>query len=114
MGKPIVVDTVLQHGLSQEQIDREVVEYFTHGESLYRVDIERMKSIQPDLIVTQQLCDVCAVSSSRLAKALHQLTVRPEILTLTPHTLEDVFTDIERVGQATARQVQPLAWYDWA
>jgi len=106
MGKPIVVDTVLQHGLSQEQIDREVVEYFTHGDSLYRVDIERMKSIQPDLIVTQQLCDVCAVSSSRLAKALHQLTVRPEILTLTPHTLEDVFTDIERVGQATARQVQ--------
>lgn len=109
VGKPVVVDSVLDHGLSQEEIDRDVSQFASHGESLYRVDIGRIQSIRPDLVVTQELCDVCAVSSSHLAKALYQLTPQPEILTLTPHTLEDVFADIERVGAATGRQTQAAA-----
>jgi iron complex transport system substrate-binding protein len=103
VGKPIVVKTIMRHGLTQAEIDREVCEFSSRGESLYRVDMEQMESIQPDLIVTQGLCDVCAVSGADLAKALHRLTPRPEVLTLTPHTLEDVLADIERVGQATDR-----------
>lgn len=106
VGKPIVVDTILNHGLTQEEIDREVSEYSSHGKSLYRVDVARLEQIRPDLIVTQELCDVCAVSASHLAKALYQLSSQPEVLALTPHTLEDVFTDIERVGAATDRVAQ--------
>jgi iron complex transport system substrate-binding protein len=104
VGKPIVVDTILRHNLTQDEIDRDVSEYSSHGESLYRVDVERMESIKPDLILTQELCDVCAVSTSHLAKALHRLSSQPEVLSLTPHTLEDVFADIERVGNATQRE----------
>jgi iron complex transport system substrate-binding protein len=106
--RQIVVDTILQHGLSQSEIDREVAECASKGESLYRVDVERMEAIKPDLIVTQELCDVCAVSSSHLVKALFSLSSRPEVLTLTPHTLEDIFTDIERVGAATDRVLQAI------
>jgi iron complex transport system substrate-binding protein len=106
IGKQIVVDTILKHGLSQAEIDREVAEHASRGESLYRVDVERLEAIKPDLMVTQELCDVCAVSSSHLVKALFTLSSRPEVLTLTPHTLEDVFTDIERVGAATDRVAQ--------
>jgi iron complex transport system substrate-binding protein len=109
IGKPIVVDTVLRHGLTQADIDRDVSRYSSHGESLYRVDIERMESIRPDLVLTQELCDVCAVSSSHLVKALYQLSSRPQVITLTPHTLEDVLTDIERVGRATDRVSQAAA-----
>lgn len=104
--KPVVVDTILKHGLSQTEIDRDVNQYSSHGESLYRVDVERLEAIRPDLIVTQELCDVCAVSSSHLAKALFLLSTKPAVLTLTPHTLDDVFTDIERVGLATQRDAQ--------
>lgn len=104
--KPVVVDTIVRHGLSQEDIDRDVNQYSSHGESLYRVDVERLDAIRPDLIVTQELCDVCAVSSSHLAKALSGLSTKPAVLTLTPHTLDDVFTDIERVGLATQRDAQ--------
>lgn len=104
--KPVVVDTILRHGLSQEDIDHDVNQYSSHGESLYRVDVERLEAIRPDLIVTQELCDVCAVSSSHLAKALFRLSTKPAVLTLTPHTLDDVFTDIERVGLATQRDAQ--------
>jgi iron complex transport system substrate-binding protein len=104
--KPVVVDTFLRHGLTQQEIDRAVSESSSQGESLYRVDVAKLDEIRPDLIVTQELCDVCAVSASHLSKALYQLASRPEVLTLTPHTLEDVFTDIERVGAATERIAQ--------
>src|ERR1700731_1907281 len=64
----------------------------------------RQKRIKPELIVTQELCDVCAVSTSHLAKALHAVSPQPEVLSLTPHTLPDVFRDIEAVGAATGKQ----------
>jgi iron complex transport system substrate-binding protein len=63
-----------------------------------------LKRIQPELIVTQELCDVCAVSTSHLAKALHALAPQPKVLSLTPHTLTDVFRDVEAVGAATGTQ----------
>lgn len=104
--KPIVVNTTLHHDLSSEEIDKEVMEYASQGESLYTVDIELLKAIKPELIVTQELCDVCAVSTSHLAKALHALSPPPKVLSLTPHTLEDVLRDIEAVGEAAGRQQQ--------
>jgi iron complex transport system substrate-binding protein len=71
---------------------------------LYTVDTETLRRIKPELIVTQELCDVCAVSTSHLAKALHALSPQPEVLSLTPHRLADVLRDIEAVGAATGKQ----------
>ena len=104
--KPIVVNTVLGNDLPPEAIDRAASNYANHGESLYRVDLSALKRIQPDLVVTQELCDVCAVSTPNLIKALDQLSPRPTILSLTPHTLADVLFDIERVGVATGREAK--------
>jgi iron complex transport system substrate-binding protein len=102
--KPIVVNTTLGQELSPADIDRDVTQYATHGDSLYTVDAEMLKRLKPELIVTQELCDVCAISTSHLAKVLEALSSPPEILSLTPHTLADVFRDIEAVGAATGRQ----------
>jgi iron complex transport system substrate-binding protein len=99
----VVVNTVLRHGLSPEEIDREASKYASHGESLYVVDMEALARIRPDLVVTQELCDVCAVSTPHLAKALAELSPRPKVLPLTPHTLEDVLVDIEKVGDAAGQ-----------
>ena len=102
--KPVIVDTILNHDQSPAEIDRDVVQHVSHGESLYTVDTELLKRIKPGLIVTQELCDVCAVSTSHLAKVLNALSPQPEVLSLTPRTLADVFHDVESVGAATGRQ----------
>ena len=104
--KPIVVDTALGHDLSPEAIDRKASSYATHGESLYRVDLAALRRIRPDLVVTQELCDVCAVSKPHLLQALDQLSPQPTVLSLTPHSLADVLLDIERVGTAAGRQTK--------
>jgi len=99
--KPIVVDSLLEHGLSSEEIDRRVSACAATGESLYRVKADLMEELRPDLIVTQELCDVCAVSTSHLLSSLQSLSSQPRVVSLTPHTLDDVWSDIEAVGEAT-------------
>jgi iron complex transport system substrate-binding protein len=106
--KPILVDTVLAHNLSSSEIDRDVTEYAAHGDSIYRIHRGLLESIGVDLVVTQELCDVCAVSTSHLSKTLHGLHPQPDVLTLTPHTLEDVFADIESVGRAAGCEQRAL------
>ena len=103
--KPHLVGTVLEHDLPPAEIDRIVSEHAARGESIYRIDQELLASLKPDLIVTQELCDVCAVNTSHLARALHGLSFEPQIVSLTPHTLDDVFADIEAVGRATGRDL---------
>jgi iron complex transport system substrate-binding protein len=104
--KPVVLETVLKHSLTSAEVDQAVHEFSSHGDSLYRVQTELLRTINPDLIVTQELCDVCAVDKSQVAKALHELPSAPKIVSLTPHTLEDVWRDIEAVGDATNRREQ--------
>ncbi len=99
--KPIVVESLLQHGLAPEEVDCRVSECAATGESLYRVKAELMEELRPDLIITQELCDVCAVSMSHLLSSVQTLSSQPRVVSLTPHTLEDVWTDIESVGEAT-------------
>jgi iron complex transport system substrate-binding protein len=61
--KPVIVSTRLPQGLTPAEIDREVSTLVAGGESLYRIDAEKLHSIKPELIVTQDLCHVCAASS---------------------------------------------------
>jgi iron complex transport system substrate-binding protein len=93
------------------ELDRQVTELVKRGESIYAVDAELLGSLSPDLIVTQDLCHVCAASPDDLAAALTRLTKRPRVLSLVPHSLRDVWDDIRRVGEATGhrREAQALA-----
>ena len=88
------------------EIDRQVVELVSRGESIYAVDAELLASIAPDLIVTQDLCHVCAALPDDLATALTRFPKYPRVLSLTPHSLADVWADIRRVGEA-AGSLQP-------
>lgn len=89
---------------SPAAIDREVTELVSRGESIYAVDAELLASLAPDLIITQDLCHVCAASPEDLATALTRFSKRPRILSLTPHSLADVWEDIRRIGEATGRR----------
>jgi iron complex transport system substrate-binding protein len=88
------------------EIDRQVREFLRRGESLYRVDAQALAELEPDLLVTQDLCHVCAITPDDLASALAGLRRAPNVITLNPHSLADVRTDIRRLGVACDRVAQ--------
>jgi iron complex transport system substrate-binding protein len=101
--KPVVVYSKLPHGLAEKEIDRQVNDYSAQGISLYRLDADKLREIQPDVIVTQDLCHVCAASPNDLGAVLSSFLRPPKVLSLTPHTIEDVWNDIQIVGDACER-----------
>jgi len=104
--KPVVIHSRLPHDAAPAEIDRLVREYVSRGESLYAVDVDKLEGLDPDLIVTQDLCHVCAASPDDLATALTRFDRRPEVLCLNPQDLGDVWRDILLVGEATCREEQ--------
>ncbi|HXX21051.1 MAG TPA: cobalamin-binding protein [Candidatus Acidoferrum sp.] len=91
------------------EIDRQVSEIISRGESIYAVDADLLESLAPDLILTQDLCHVCAASPDDLSSALTRFAKRPEVLSLTPRSLAEVWDDVRRVGQATDREFEANA-----
>jgi len=101
--KPVVIHSRLPHDAAPAEIDRLVREYVARGESLYSVDAQALIDLAPDLVVTQDLCQVCAASPDDLAVTLGGLADPPEVLCLNPQDLGDVWRDILWVGEATRR-----------
>jgi iron complex transport system substrate-binding protein len=100
--KPVVSGTALPEGeLSAREIDDVVSATVASGEPIYTLDAERIRSIQPDLILAQDLCRVCAVPSGAVSDALGVLGCQAEVLSLDPSTLADVVACIGLVGEAT-------------
>lgn len=104
--KSILIKSRITHTESAAAIDRQVREFLARGESLYSVDFELLRAIEPDLIVTQDLCHVCAATPDDLAAALARLGRQPRVVTLNPHSLADVCSDIRAVGEATGHVEQ--------
>jgi iron complex transport system substrate-binding protein len=104
--KRVVVRTRLEHSEDPAEIDGQVKDFVARGESLYELDYEAVQAIEPDLIITQDLCHVCAASPGDLASALATLARRPDILSLNPHSLGDVWKDILSIGGAIGRNSQ--------
>lgn len=105
----IVIHSRIPHGASPAEIDRLVRDYVSRGESVYSVDAEALQELAPDLIVTQDLCHVCAASPDDLATVLAGFEQRPEVLCLNPQDLGDVWRDILWVGEETCRGFQAEA-----
>ena len=104
--KSVLIKSRISHTESAAAIDRQVREFLERGESLYSVDFEQLRAIGPDIIVTQDLCHVCAATPDDLGVALAHLKRQPRIVTLNPHSLADVCADIRTVGHATGRTEQ--------
>jgi iron complex transport system substrate-binding protein len=98
--KPVVSTSGLAENLPLGEIDGAVRAATSGGTPLYHLDEARIASIQPDLILTQDLCRVCAVPSGDVDEALDRLGCHAEVVSLDPHSLDDVMVDIQRVGDA--------------
>jgi iron complex transport system substrate-binding protein len=101
--KPVVSDTALPQDrpLSAGEIDHLVSEFMDRREPVYTLNRELIQRIQPDLILTQDLCRVCAVPSGQVDDALAELGCRAEVLSLDPHSLDEILDGIVAVGRAT-------------
>jgi iron complex transport system substrate-binding protein len=100
--KPMVVRSILDdRGLSSAEIDRIVKEHARNGESVYKVDMDALRAADPDLILTQELCDVCAVGYQDVLTQVKDLPKTPRVVSLNPTSLGDVLRDMLTVGEVT-------------
>ena len=97
---PHLTRSVIPEGLSAPEIDRAVRERTEAGRALYELDEAKLSELEPDLIVTQAVCEVCAVSYDDVVAAAGRLPSRPRVLSLDPSTLGEVLADIPRLAEA--------------
>ena len=101
---PVVSKPALPlEGMSQKEIDRAVAAHLATGESLYRVDEVLLDELHPDIVFTQDLCQVCAPSGNELGRALNEMSQPPQVLSLTPRNLAEIAENILAIGDATGR-----------
>lgn len=106
----LVRATVESDHLTSPEIDHRVKETLKAGEPLYQLDEASLREARPDLVITQDLCQVCAVTPEGLQRAMASLPQPPQLLVLNPTSLDDVLADIERIGIATDRGPEARAY----
>jgi iron complex transport system substrate-binding protein len=99
--KPHLTASSLPHAANSAEIDRHVRASLHAGSSLYALDSAMLERLAPDLIVTQELCEVCAVSYAIVAKAARRVRSDPRVVSLEPSSLEDVFANVVTFGELT-------------
>src|SRR4051812_714672 len=99
-GKPHLTRSVIPEGLSAAEIDREVRERTERGAAIYELDADRLSELEPDLVVTQQVCEVCAVSFDDVMAVAKRIPSEPQVLSLDPSTIGEVLADIRTLATA--------------
>jgi iron complex transport system substrate-binding protein len=98
---PVMIEPLVgKDGGSGGEIDRQVKALVASGQRLYRLNEDAFCHASPDLILTQDLCHVCSMTPDQLTRVIESLQHRPNVLTLSPTTLDDMIHDIERIAQA--------------
>jgi iron complex transport system substrate-binding protein len=99
-GLPQLTRSVVPDGLSAAEIDRAVRERTSRGEALYELDVDVLRELGVDLIVTQAVCEVCAVSFDDVRAVAEELPTTPRVISLDPATLGEVMADVPRLAEA--------------
>jgi iron complex transport system substrate-binding protein len=107
--RTVVSTSAMPEGLGPSEIDAYVADAMGRGEDLYHLDAGALSGLDADLVVTQDLCAVCAVDVSVVADALAHLGCTAEVLTIDPHTLEEVLASVEALGRATGHEAEAAA-----
>jgi len=107
--KKVVIMSFLDHKkLSSKEIDDLVTKNAIEGKSTYLVDKDALKEANPDIILTQKLCEVCAVSGNQVMEAVQVLGHTPEIISLEPTTIYEIFDTIITIGEATGTKEKAI------
>jgi iron complex transport system substrate-binding protein len=108
-GLPRITRDALPAGLSAGEIDAAVRERTERGESIYELDAKLLAELRPDLVVTQALCAVCAVSYDDVQAVAERIPTQPRVISLDPSTLGEVLDDVRTLAEATGRREEGVA-----
>jgi iron complex transport system substrate-binding protein len=106
VGRRVVVGGLQTHGLDASQIDALVRQQVAAGADLYTLDVEAFRLLDPQVVLTQDLCRVCALPAGRVDEAMQQLGCVAQVVTMDPHSVEQIFDTIAAVGDATGTQAR--------
>jgi iron complex transport system substrate-binding protein len=113
--KPVVVSSAVPvENMTEAEIDKAVSERVQAGLSVYQVNEVLLRQLAPDLILAQDLCDVCAPSGNEVSRALQILTEKPEVVHLSPKSLAGIMQNLRDVGQAAGHAEAAESWISLA
>jgi iron complex transport system substrate-binding protein len=105
---PFATSSVVPEGLPPAEIDARVRSLTENGEAIYELDEDLLAELEPDLIVTQALCAVCAVSYEDVSAVATRIETRPKVVSLDPKTLGEVLGDVRTIAQVTGRRDEAI------
>ena len=105
---PVVTESLIPKNASSKDIDIEVRKQLRTDKALYHLKMEVLKKLEPDFIITQSLCEVCAVAEDEVLDAVCKLPGNAKIINLEPMTLQDVFDTLMLVGEETGFKQQSI------
>jgi iron complex transport system substrate-binding protein len=109
--KPVVVSSAVPvESMTEAEIDKAVSERVRAGLSVYQVDEVLLRQLAPDLILAQDLCEVCAPSGNEVSRAMSALVKSPEVLYLTPKSVKGILENLRDVGKATGHMEEAERW----
>lgn len=106
----VVSSSTMPEGLAPAQIDSFVADALARGEDLYSLDEGALREVVPDVVLTQDLCAVCAIDVSTVGDALDYLGCSAQVVSVDPHSIEEVLAGVETIGRALGRQGEATAW----
>lgn len=113
--KPVIVDCALDlSNMSMAEIDAEVGKQLSSGKSLYKVDEAKLRAASPDLLITQNLCQVCGPAGNEVSEVLKTMAAAPKILWQTPRSFEDVLDAVRALGRETGTENKAKEWAESA
>lgn len=106
--KPVLTKSKINAFKRSDEIDKDVVNLAKNGLSVYDIDEKKLAELNPDMILTQDQCEVCAVSLKDVQKAVNKLICSARIVSLKPETLKDVLNDIKTIGVAASKEKEAI------
>ena len=113
--KPALIRPRVDSSALPAEIERQVRELVGRRENIYALDADLLQRLEPDLVVTQDLCDVCAVSAHDLGAALSRFSAarRPRVVSFTPRSLDEVWKGVREIAEAAGRATEGQALAEW-
>ena len=98
--KPRVIESVFEsEKMSSKEINEKILDLVTNGNEIYKLQIDNLKKANPDLIISQEICEVCSAYTNQVNNAMEILGTKPEIFVMNPHNIEGILSNVDEISR---------------